>query len=145
MAMSRYHKALGMFVITLFGLWGCSRGSTSSGSGDKPNLEARLHKVEDELKSAAAARDQNRRKLIEAEEVAVELQQEIDRLRQIVKERDELKGDLKARTLERDQLQVQYDNFRRNIKDLLGQAETTLKNGQPATSEVVAAPGNGGN
>jgi len=140
--MTRYHKALGMFLVTVFGLWGCARGpATASGSASNEKtkaLEVKSARLEDDLKNTAAARDDIRRKLQDSEETMTLLQQEIDRLHSVVKERDGLKGDLATRTTERDQLQVQYDGFRKNIKELLGQAEVTLKAPAPGINKLVS-------
>ncbi len=133
--MSRYQKAVGVFFVTLFGVWGCARGPATqpAANNDKvKTLETKISKLEEELKTALALKEQTRRQFNEAEESQARLQQEIDRLRLATKERDELKIDLRARTNERDQLQTQYDGFRKNIKELLGQAETSLDNrGKP--------------
>jgi chromosome segregation ATPase len=134
--MTRYHKALGVCLVTVFGLWGCARGPESGGaghvSGDKvKSLEMRIAKLEDDLRAVVAAREQLQTKLEDAEHAQVLLHQEIDRLQLVVKDRDELRSSLTARTSERDQLQTQYDAFRSNIKDLLGQAEASLQRNKP--------------
>ena len=41
-------------------------------------------------------------------------------------ERDTLKNEVKARTAERDALQGQYEAFRKNLKELLGTADTAV-------------------
>jgi len=154
-AMTRYHKALGMFLVTVFGLWGCARGPVSgtgtAGNDKTKTLETKLARAEDDLRTTANSRDEARRKIQEAEETMTLLHQEIDRLHLVARERDELKGDLKSRTVERDQIQAQYDTFRRTIKDLLGQAETSLKTGKPIAGLAsfqgppIAPAGDGGN
>lgn len=151
--MTRYHKALGMILVTMFGLWGCSQGPaspSSAASSDKAKtVEAKAAKLEEDLKVAAAARDLAQRRLSDSEETIALLHQEIDRLQRVAKERDNLKSDLQARTTERDQLQAQYETFRRSIQDLLGQAETSLKTGKPliglAHSESSRSGPGGGN
>ena len=54
--MTRYHKALSVFLVTLFGLWGCARGPESSSSAaDKvKGLETKTAKLEEELKAVVA-------------------------------------------------------------------------------------------
>ena len=129
--MTRYHKALGVLLVALFGALGMWRGpaTQSIANGDRVKaLETKTAKLEEELKSALAFKEQLRTQLAEAADSQVRLQQEVEQLQSVVKDRDELKRDLRARTTERDHLQVQYESFRKNIKDLLGQAETSLHN-----------------
>jgi septal ring factor EnvC (AmiA/AmiB activator) len=146
--MTRYNKAFGVLFVTMFGLWGCARGpatSASSASASNHNdkiraLESKTAKLEDDVKNAAAVKEQLRRQLAESDEAQATLRQEIDRLQLVAKERDTLKDDLRARTADRDQLQTQYEGFRRNLKDLLGQAELSSKNTKPASNLTSAQP-----
>ena len=137
--MTRYHKALGVFLVTLFGLWGCARGPATSGAnagGDKfKALEAKTAKLEVDLKNTLALNDQLRKKLSDSTDAQSQLQQEIDRLNGMVKERDNM---IKTRTTERDTVQTQYEGFRKNLKELLGQAETALPSGKPVSTGVAA-------
>lgn len=138
--MTRYHKALGVFLVTLFGLWGCARtpASNANATNDRIKaLEAKTAKLEEDLKAALALKDQFRRKLTEAEDAQNQLQHEIERLNSVVKERDAM---IKTRTGERDLVQTQYESFRKNLKDLIGQAESALPNAKPATTGVAATP-----
>jgi len=160
-SMTRSHKSLGFLLVTLFGIWGCARGpeptasTAAAAANDRvKTLEARSAKVEDDLKQTLAAKDTLRRKLGEAEEAQVRMQQEIDRLLSVERERDQLivslssrtaerdqlTVSLRSRTSERDQLQVQFDGFRKNIRELLGQAETTMRNSQQNTTGVAVGP-----
>jgi TolA-binding protein len=137
--MTQYHKALGMFLVTMFGLWGCARGP-ADGSGQATNdrlkaLEAKTAKLEEDLKTALAAKDQLRKKLGEAQDAQTLSQQEVDRLQVVVKERDEL---LKARTLQRDQVQAKYEGFLKDLEDLAGRAKTALQSPKPAANTGVA-------
>lgn len=140
--MTRYHKALGVFLVSLFGIWGCARGSASNGgtaSNDRIKaLEAKTAKLEDDLKNTLALKDQIRKKLSDSEDAQTQLQQEIERLNSVVKERDVM---IKTRTTERDSVNTQYDVFRKNLKELLGQAEANLPGAKPAgTATATAEP-----
>ena len=127
--MTRYHKALGVFLVTLFGIWGCARGpATTPGNANNDKvkaLEAKTAKLEEDLKNSLALKDQIRKKLSDSEDAQNQLQQEIERL-------------VKIRTSERDQVQTQYEGFRKNIKELLGQAEAALPNAKPIGTGVAA-------
>jgi chromosome segregation ATPase len=127
--MTQYHKALGVCLVTMFGLWGCSRGpATSNANNDKIKaLETKTAKLDEELKAA-------RQKLADAEEMHARLQQDIDRLTQLKKERE---AQLKTRTEERDQVQTKYESFLRDLKDLAGRAESALHD-KPAVTGVAA-------
>jgi hypothetical protein len=60
----------------------------------------------------------------------------------LTQERDELRGQLAARTTERDALQAQYDSFRKEIRTLLGHADAaaTQPNPQPVTTAMEPSP-----
>ena len=117
--MTRTVKILLVLGLTVFGVWGCSKGSTGS-TADKSHNEAKVAKLEDELKSTAAARDTFRTKLAAIEE---QLRTETARGIALQNERDVGLANWKAKSLERDQVQTQFDSFRKNIKELLGQTE----------------------
>ena len=117
--MTRTVKILLVLGLTVFGVWGCSKGSTGS-TADKSHNEAKVAKLEDELKSTAAARDTFRTKLAAIEE---QLRTETARGVALQNERDVGLANWKAKSLERDQVQTQFDSFRKNIKELLGQTE----------------------
>ncbi len=129
--MTRPHKILGFLSVFLLGVYGCAKGPvTQAPAGPDAAAQARVQKLEDDYKAAAAARDQFRQKLLASEDNGAKLRQEIERITaNAARERDALTAQLKGRTLERDNLQVQYDGFRKNIKELIGQAETALATG----------------
>jgi len=133
--MVRAKKALILLVVSTIGLWGCARGPVSgSGSPERiRSLESKVSKLEEDFRAAAAARDQLRNQLAAVEEQRALLE----------KERDDLRQQVVTRTTERDSLQVQYEQFRKNLRSLLGQAETAAnKVIQPVTvSADVTASG----
>ena len=122
-------------VVAAVGLWGCARGPAGGvGGAERKALEAKIGKLEEDVRAIATARDQARKKL-------TELQQEVVRLNQAVKERDELRHQVAVRTEERDSVQSQYDQFRKAIRDLVGQAEAgNFPAPKPAASAATAAP-----
>jgi len=135
--MNRATKIIGFVLVTLFGVYGCAKGpgdGTEKGSAPA----TRSQRLEEDLRAASAARDQLRQKLVAAEERQTLLQKQYET------ERAALKAELKARTTERDSVATQYDGFRKNLKELIGQAEGALANPSgtisPATIGVNVAP-----
>lgn len=134
--MTRAHKALALMVVATMGLWGCSQEqSHSSGNAKLRALESKNAKLEEDFRAMAAAREQIRKKL-----AAVE--QELEQAQGIAKERDELRQQVSTRTSERDAVQSQFDQFRREIRKLLGQADSVSNAGpgQPVTAAPKAHP-----
>ncbi|HZU37199.1 MAG TPA: hypothetical protein VFA18_14855 [Gemmataceae bacterium] len=134
--MTSAKKALILFVVTCVGLWGCARGPGSINNGPQriKALESRIAKLEEDFRLAATARDQLKQQVVQVNKQRL----------QVVKERDDLQQQLTSRTTERDTLQTQYEQFRKNIRTLLGQAETAANNTttQPVTqAATVSLPG----
>lgn len=121
--MPRHLKVIGFILVTLLGVYGCAKGPGAA-SAEAEGSGARVKKLEEDYRAAAAARDQFRQKLVYAEDQQAKAQKELERTRAAAAaERDALKGEVKARTAERDALQVQYETFRKNLKELLGSAD----------------------
>jgi septal ring factor EnvC (AmiA/AmiB activator) len=131
--MSRAHKALAILVVSTLGLWGCAKGPTSSSSERIKALEAKVSRLEGDVKLGETAREQLRKKLATADE----------QLNKLQKDRDELDKSLTVRTSERDTLQTQYDGFRKSLRDLLGTAESTAPRYLPPITTTAAAPAPG--
>src|SRR5262245_3180106 len=138
--MTRANKALVVMVIGVLGLWGCAQGPANSASASLERikaLESKCTKLEDDYRAVASARDQLRKRLAAAEEERARVQQELNVRQGVIKERDDLKVQLAAS-------QGQFEQFRKNIKTLLGQAESAAASGpaaQPtaATTDEAAA------
>jgi hypothetical protein len=112
--------------VTLSGVWGCARGPATGGTAAVERIKALEEKnarLEDDFRSAAALRDQYQRKLTATEEQQARLQQETDALQAAARERDQLKQLVEQRTGERDALNTQFEAFRKNIREALGQVE----------------------
>ena len=60
----------------------------------------------------------------------------------VEKERDDLKVQLRAKLNERDTVQAQYDGFRKNMKELMGQADAAAAtlNYKPGSEVASIAP-----
>ncbi len=138
--MSLGRKALVVAIVSLLGLWGCAKGpSNSSAAAERIKfLEGKINKLESDFRAAASARDQVKGQLATLEDQQNQLQQEVAKVQ---KERDALRVQVTARTGERDALQVQYDQFRKAIKDAIGQADAAALplNPHPVTASGGAA------
>jgi chromosome segregation ATPase len=129
--MTQYQRALGVLFVAVLGIWGCTQGPAGSAAAEKlKSLESKLNRVEDEFRAATAARDQFRKKLSEAE----------NQLDVMQKDRDDLRGQVKARTAERDALSQQFEVFRKTLKDLIGQTEASLAKPSPPPISTVSQP-----
>jgi septal ring factor EnvC (AmiA/AmiB activator) len=141
--MSRANKAVIVAVVATFGLWGCARGPSTVGAAGAERikaLEVKIAKMEEDFRAAAAARDNFRQRLAGVEQQRAALEQEVAALRVTVRERDDLRKQLVVRTGERDTLQVQYDQFRKGLRDLLGQAEAAASGATTQPVTVVTPP-----
>ena len=126
--MSRANKALVVLVVASLGLWGCARGpGNGSVSLERIKaLETKISKLEDDFRASVAVRDQLRKKLASVEEERGQLN----------KDREDLRQQLNT-------VQDRFDQFRKGVKNLLGQAEQSATPvTQPVTSTIeAAAPG----
>lgn len=124
--MTRSHKLVGFVTVVLFGVYGCAKGP---GDATEKNTSptAKVQRLEEDLRATSAARDQFRQKLLAAEEQQKQLQKQLDADR----------AKLKSRTSERDTIATQYEGFRKNLKDLINQAEGTLGTPSLATPPQV--------
>jgi septal ring factor EnvC (AmiA/AmiB activator) len=129
--MNRATRAAAVLFVSLLGLWGCAQGPTATAQAERIKaLEAKTARLETDFRAAAAARDQLRQQLAQAED-------RVQKLQAVVKERDDLRAQVTLRTGERDQLAAQYETFRKSIKDLLGQAESAVQRA-PGGERVTA-------
>ena len=136
--MSRAQKALSVLVVACLGLWGCAQGAANGhASAERIRaLETKIAKLEDDFKAVVGVREQLRKQLTATEQEKTQLGQRVEQLQAVVKERDELRQQLVTRTGERDLAQGQFDQFRKGIKTLLGQAEAA---GALSTAPVASA------
>lgn len=115
---------------------GCTQRPTAAVGDTDRGLEAKVAKLEKDLKSLQD----------EANKARAEARRQVDAAAQQVadlgKERDELKALLKARTGERDGLQAQYDGFRKDLKELLGKMDAASNTANPPTVTLLPAPTN---
>lgn len=131
--MFRTKVLLPLLVVAVAVTVGCTQRPTASTGGHDRTLEAKVAKLEKDLKAlqaeAAKARDEATRQLADA---ARQVADSANQVAGLSKERDELRALLKARTGERDVVQAQLDTFRKDLKELLGKVD--------AAAGVVAPP-----
>jgi chromosome segregation ATPase len=173
--LSGFARAAATVMVVSLGLWGCARRpAEQSSNGDRVRtVEAKCVKLEQDYRSVAQARDKARKDLAAAEEETARLQKELADHQALLRERDELRKQLKAnqsekdqilqlvaqRTSERDELQQQVarrtnerdsllgrcDRLRKGLQDLLIQDDSP-QNPTPASpgSSGAGAPLLGG-
>lgn len=132
--------------------WGCTKSeptkpaSTHTTSQLKA-LETRVAKLETQLKNESTLRAQLQNQLNSTQQALTatksqlvatteKLQRSEKRAQALETERNEALLALQARTTEKDALQVQYDDFRKTLKDLIGKAELA------ATPAIGTSPAN---
>ena len=129
-------------VTTLVGLWGCTQSTPpNSANARLRELEAKTARLEDDVKTALAARDQARRKATVLEEQRAQLSQQLEQLERITKEREDLKQQVTVRTSERDAVQNQLVQFGHELQSLATKIEQTANaNFNPVPAPPVTAP-----
>jgi hypothetical protein len=137
--MTRGSKALIVLIVAALGVWGCAKGPANQQSSQAERikaLEAKCGKLEEDYRSAAAARDHARRRL-----AAAEGERDL-----AAKERDDLHKQFEQRTGERDLLQSRCERLRKGLQTLIGQDDAMLHPAPavvPAVSTTAEAGGGG--
>jgi outer membrane murein-binding lipoprotein Lpp len=136
-----------MFSLLCLGVWGCSHQKSGAFSAKIREMETRCAKLEEDYRAVAAAHEKSRKKLAqtetklaEAQARSDELAKQIEELRPVVKERDDLRRQLASRTQERDQAQSQLVQFSRDLQALAGRVEAAaLANPGPPLMTAIPA------
>lgn len=149
--MNRAGKSLMVMLVAAVGLWGCSQANSGQAAAQADRikaLETKCGKLEDDYKSAAAARDQARKRVsaLEEEHTQMEeqqalMQKDIEAGKLVAKERDDLHQQMEARTGERDMLQTRCDKLKKGLQSLLGQDDALSSPTHPTTPAVIGAGG----
>ena len=109
--------AAGLLVTAFAVALGCAPAGTPAAAAPDPGklkaAEARVAKLEDDLKGAAAARAELQARLSAAEARAATLE----------RERNDARLSLRAVTADRDAVQARFETLRRSLQDLLGKAD----------------------
>ena len=109
-------------------IWGCAENSSDAPAAGTARLQ-------EEIKDLTAQRDKLRLDLKTVRTERDGLKEDVARLRQEVKERDEL---IAQRTHERDQLAGNLDTLKKGIKALMDQA-MSMTTGETAPATTTAA------
>lgn len=128
--MIRNLHILSALAVAVVCVWGCAQGPSGGSAAEAERikaLEAKNARLQEDYRAAAVARDQLRQKLAAAEEMCAQTQQDLEQMREVAKECEDLKQQVLARTSERDSVQGQFEQFRSEIRKLLGQAETAAR------------------
>ena len=135
--MSRFRQTVGVVIVSLFGVWGCTRAPSADGNGATAEkvkaLETKMARLEDDFRAASSARDQLSKKLLAAEEGRLALQGQVTRMTQEMKAKDD---QIQTRTTERDLVTNNYKSFREGLKDLLAKAEEGKTEGSPTVPAI---------
>jgi TolA-binding protein len=146
--MSRGKKLLVVFVVAALGLWGCAQGTSGAGAGSEriKDLEGKVAALKGEVQTATTARDQARKKAADVQEQVKKLEQDLEAQQATAtREREDLRQQITARTSERDAAFSQFEGFRKNIHNLLQQADSAAGSIMPApvlSATTPAGPGN---
>jgi hypothetical protein len=132
--MTRTPSILALLAAAVVAAWGCGQkpaGQTASlAPGQARSLEARVTKLEQDLKAAQAR----------ASDWEERYRKELARGQAVEKERDDLQATLKARTAERDAVQARYDGFHKSLRELVGQMEASATPHPTPAVPTVSAP-----
>ena len=136
--MFRNEKLVLLAVTACLGLWGCTKVSaTGTREAERIKfLEAKVAKLEEDFRTAAAARDVWKQKAAVLEKERGDLARQLP---VVIQEREDFRAQLTSRTTERDALQTQYDGFRKELRSLLGNADAAAAP-RPVSQPVTAAP-----
>lgn len=129
------NRIAAVLLIALAGVWGCSQSPNNRAALLEriKLLEDKNARIEDEIVAVANARDNVRQQLAKAED-------HIQKLQAVVKERDELRVQVRARVGERDQVANQYEQFRKTVREMVSQAESTVlrfPDGEPVSVSIT--------
>src|SRR5258708_17476289 len=73
-SMTQLQKVLIVMLVVLVGIWGCAQGPGGSASAEKiKSLEAKVGRLDEDFRAAAATRDQYRQKWIKAKQATAQL------------------------------------------------------------------------
>ena len=127
-------------VVMLFsslGLWGCTHQKNGAYHAKIRELESRYAKLEEDYRVIVAANESNRKKIVHLENQRTELARQVEELKTIALERDELKKQLAVRTIERDAARGHMAQFRKDLQDIMGRVDTAMNETAPGAVNAV--------
>jgi septal ring factor EnvC (AmiA/AmiB activator) len=120
---------LAVLVISSAGIWGCAQQKNSTQARRIHDLEARYAKLEEDYRTVVATSESTRKNLTRLELQRLELTQQVEDLKLVVQERDELKQRLAARTQERDAVHSQLLQFGKDLQNFAQRVESVANAG----------------
>ena len=136
--MSARRGLLVLLALAPLGLWGCAQERNGAANTKIRDLAARNAKLEEDYRVATTTTDALKKKLAQTEAQRSDLVKQIEALQEVVRERDELKGQVASRTGERDALQAQLVQFGKELQSLAGRIEAAATGRTPATPATTA-------
>jgi chromosome segregation ATPase len=144
-------KASPLFLLIVFlgtvGLYGCTNQKTGTVNAKIREMENRFAKLEEDYRTVVAAAESTKKKLAQVESQKAELAKEVDELRPVVgerdnllKEREELRKQLVTRTGERDTFQSQLTQFRQDLQSLITRVDSAITTPGTSGTPVSATP-----
>lgn len=130
---------LAVLVISSLGIWGCAQQKSGAQAHKIRELEARYTKIEEDYRSLLSANESTRKKVAQLELQRTELLQQVEDLKVVTLERDELKQKLNTRTMERDTVQAQLMQFSKDLSSLANRVETAAATGIGSTLTALPA------
>jgi len=115
-----------LMLVSSLSLWGCTHQKNGATNTKIRDLEARHAKLEEDYRVVVAANESNRKKIANIEAQRAELAQQVEELKSVVLERDELKRQLTTRTGERDNAQAALLQFSKDLQALASRAEAAV-------------------
>lgn len=115
-----------LMLASSLSLWGCTHQKNGATNTKIRDLEARHAKLEEDYRVVVAANESNRKKIANIEAQRAELAQQVEELKTIALERDELKRQLTTRTGERDNAQAALMQFSKDLQALASRAEAAV-------------------
>jgi septal ring factor EnvC (AmiA/AmiB activator) len=131
---------LAVVLVSTAGLYGCSQDKNGGVNAKLRDMEVRYAKLEEDYHAVVATSEANRKKLAQLEVQKAELAKEVEELKVVVTERDELRKQLVTRTGERDAIQSQLVQFRQDLMSLVGRVDSTLNTPNAGGNPVPASP-----
>jgi chromosome segregation ATPase len=129
-----------ILIVVTIGVWGCARqAGNSPGLARLRDLETRNAKLEEDYKVLQAQRDQERRAAAALTKKCNALTAELEQLRTVAQERDDLQKQIAALTTERNAVQTSLTQFTKELNQLLGRMQSTASNNATPATLIPAA------
>ena len=128
-----------LMLVSSLSLWGCTHQKNGATNTKIRELEARHAKLEEDYRVVVSANESNRKKIANIEAQRAELAQQVEELKTIAQERDDLRKQLTSRTGERDNAQAQLVQFSKDLQALASRAEAAVASMTPTLNILPAS------